>query len=148
MGYRRLEVYQLSHRLAVEVHRMTLSLPKIETYEEASQIRRSAKSVPAQIVEGYCLRKNKNEFVQYLNRAYASAHETVEHLDLLFETTSLKDEELYRNLRGQYDTLCKMIFRFLQGVMERHERPPFVKEEPASYEPDLPSFHISHPTSE
>ena len=46
MNYRNLEVYRLAHELAVEIHRMTLSeLPKFEQYEEASQIRRSAKSI-------------------------------------------------------------------------------------------------------
>ncbi|MCZ6777265.1 MAG: four helix bundle protein [Ignavibacteria bacterium] len=79
-GYKKLEVYQLAHRLAVEVHKMSLGLPKHELYEQGSQIRRSSKSVSAQIVEGFSLRKNKNEFLQYLNRAYASATETLEHL--------------------------------------------------------------------
>ena len=45
-SYRDLEIYQIAHRLAVEVHKTTLrELPKFETYEEASQIRRASKSV-------------------------------------------------------------------------------------------------------
>jgi hypothetical protein len=54
-GYRSLEMYQSVYKLAADVHRMSLTLPKHETYAEGSQIPRLSKSVPARIVEGYCL---------------------------------------------------------------------------------------------
>ncbi|MES0350947.1 MAG: four helix bundle protein [Desulfobacteria bacterium] len=41
-SYKDLEVYSLSYDLAVKVHKMSLKLPKYETYEEGSQIRRSS----------------------------------------------------------------------------------------------------------
>ena len=41
-SYRDLEIYRLSKKLAVDVHRMTLEeLPKFEMFEEGSQIRKS-----------------------------------------------------------------------------------------------------------
>ena len=46
-GYQKLDIYKQSHNLAIKVHEMTMSLPKFEMYEEGSQIRRSAKSIPA-----------------------------------------------------------------------------------------------------
>ena len=52
-SYRDLPVYQLSFRLAVEVDEMTHQLPKHKFYEEGGQIRRSAKSIPANLAEGY-----------------------------------------------------------------------------------------------
>ena len=85
-GYKKLENYQLAHKLAVKVHEMTLALPSFEKFEEGDQARRSSKSVSSQIVEGYSLRKYKNEFLHYLYRAYGSSHETKEHLEYLFET--------------------------------------------------------------
>ena len=144
-GYHQLEIYQRAHRLAVEVHRMSLALPKFEMFETGAQIRRSAKSVSAQIVEGYCLRKNKKEFVQYLNRAHASAHETVEHLRLLHETGSLAQSSEYTRLLAEYDILCRMIFRFMEGVMDRHDKPGFVREEMVRY---ALGPHTSNPTSD
>jgi len=40
MSYRTLEIWRLARDLSIEIHRMTLeSLPKLEMYEEASQIR-------------------------------------------------------------------------------------------------------------
>ena len=53
-SYRDLEIYRLSKKLAVDVHRMTLEeLPKFEMFEEGSQIRKSSKSVVSNIVEGF-----------------------------------------------------------------------------------------------
>ncbi|MEK6571081.1 MAG: four helix bundle protein, partial [Bacteroidota bacterium] len=57
-GYEKLDVFKLSRELAIRVHHMTMNLPRFEMYEEGSQIRRSAKSVPGNIVEGYCLRRH------------------------------------------------------------------------------------------
>ena len=135
-GYRNLDIYNLAHQLALQIHKMTLSLPKFEMYEEGSQIRRSAKSVSSQIVEGYCLRKNKNEFLQYLTRTHATCEETIEHLDYLFETGSLKDQMLFEHLRNEYLTLSKQIFRFTQGVYSQHDKPNYLKE-PSENVPSL-----------
>lgn len=38
MSYKDLEIYQLAFKLAIEVHNMTMTLPKFELYEEGSQI--------------------------------------------------------------------------------------------------------------
>ena len=54
MSYRDLEVWQMSRELVVDIHRMSVEkLPRFELYEQGSQIRRSMKSVKANIVEGY-----------------------------------------------------------------------------------------------
>ena len=120
-GYEKLTVYQQAHRLALEIHEMSLSLPRFELYEEGSQIRRSSKSVSSNIVEGFSLRHYKNEYLRYLSLAYASSQETIEHLDYLFETGSLENKELYRRLRKEYDDLCGMLFNLIQSVREKHE---------------------------
>ncbi len=63
MSYRDLEIWKLAREIAIAVHRMTLqNLPKFEMYEQASQIRRSAKSISSNIVEGYGRRRYKQEF--------------------------------------------------------------------------------------
>src|SRR5205814_7182876 len=105
-------IYKLSLELAIKVHKMTFMLPKFELYEEGSQIRRSAKAIPANIVEGYCLRRHKNEYLQYLHRALGSSQETIIHLRILSETRSLVDEAAFNDLQSQYTQLGKMLFRF------------------------------------
>jgi len=132
-GYKKLEIYQLAHDLALEIHTLTLALPRWEMTEEGSQLRRSSKSVAAQIVEGYGLRIYKKDFLLYLHRAYASTIETVEHLELVCKTGSLKDEALYVKLFNQYTVLAKKLMRFIQAVANGHDKPLWVKEGDLEY---------------
>jgi len=121
MSYRDLEIWKLARQIATAVHRMTLqNLPKFEMYEEASQIRRSAKSVSANIVEAYGRRRYKQEFIRFLVFAHASCNETIEHLELLFETGSLTNEVLYRDLSAQLDLLGRKLNVFIDSVERSH----------------------------
>jgi four helix bundle protein len=120
MNYRDLEVYRLSHELAVEIHGMTLSeLPRYEQFEEASQIRKSAKSISVNIVEGFGRRRFKAEYVRFLIFSHASCDETIEHLSLLKDTNSLKKERAEYFL-SKYDVLGRKISRFIDGVEISH----------------------------
>lgn len=115
-SYRDLEIYQESKRLAIEIHSVSLTLPKFELYEEGSQIRRSSKAVTSAIVEGYSRRRFKADFIRYLVYAQSECDETMVHLDFLFETESLKDSEKYYQLKRDYDSLSKRINKFIQWV--------------------------------
>ncbi len=86
MNYKDLEVWQIARELSIEIHKMTITLPKFEMYEEGSQIRRSSKSVRSNIVEGYGRRRYKNEFIKFIVYAISSTDETIDHLETLFET--------------------------------------------------------------
>jgi len=67
MSYRNLEIWQFARAVSIEIHHVTLEcLPKFEMYEEASQIRRSAKSIRSNVVEGYGRRRYKLEFIRFL----------------------------------------------------------------------------------
>jgi len=116
-NYRDLEIYKLSHKLAVEVHKMTLeNLPKFEMFEEGSQIRRSSKAIPATIVEGFGRKQYQQEYVRYLTYAIASCDETKEHLELLFETDSLTKEDVFQDLLARYEELGKKLYCFRETV--------------------------------
>ncbi|HRF20465.1 MAG TPA: four helix bundle protein, partial [Chitinophagaceae bacterium] len=78
MSYRKLEVWQLAREIVIEIHKMSLSLPKFEMFEEGQQIRRSSKSVKSTIVEGYGRRRYKNEYIKFLVYAHASNDETID----------------------------------------------------------------------
>ncbi len=127
-GYQKLEVFQIARQLCVEIHRMSLELPKFELYEEGSQVRRSSKSIASNIIEGYCLRRHRNEYLQYLRRAFGSCEETRFHLETLFQTGSLTDAELYIQLAERYDRLGKMLFRFLESVASEHRESSFERK--------------------
>lgn len=121
MSYRDLEIWKLAREVAVTVHRMTLKeLPKFEMYEEASQIRRSVKSIRSNIVEGYGRRRYKQEFIRFLVFAHASCDETIDHLQGLSETGSLTNETAYRDLQSQLDLLGRKLNVFIEGVEREH----------------------------
>lgn len=115
-SYRDLEVYKESKQLAAEVHRLSLTLPKFELYEEGSQIRRSSKAVTIAIVEGYGRIRYKADFIKFLIYSQSECDGTIEHLNFLFETLSLKDIDLYKKLHSEYDILSKKINKFIQWV--------------------------------
>ncbi|MDP2364327.1 MAG: four helix bundle protein [Ignavibacteria bacterium] len=120
MNYKDLEIWQLSREVVIELHKMSLELPKFELYEEGSQIRRSSKSVKSNIVEGYGRRNYKNEYIRFITFALASNDETSDHLETLFETGSLTDKIFYDNLHNKIELLGKKINRFLQSVQNKH----------------------------
>ncbi|MFA7419890.1 MAG: four helix bundle protein [Melioribacteraceae bacterium] len=124
MSYKNLEIWKLAKEVVVQIHEMTLTkLPKFEMYEVGSQIRRSSKSVRANIVEGYGRRFYKKEFIHHLIIAIASNDETLDHLETLYETKSLTDEELYTTIHSKTELLGKKINTFIQAVKEKHESP-------------------------
>jgi four helix bundle protein len=121
MSYKNLEIWKLAQELAVDIHKMTLNkLPKFETFEQGSQIRKSSKSVRSTIVEGYGRRRYKQEFLRFLHYAIASNDETVDHLESLLETGSLTDRKLYATIHSRLEILGKKLNLFIQSVEKRH----------------------------
>ena len=120
-SYKDLEIYKKAHKLAIEIHEMSLTLPKFEMYEEGSQIRKSSKSTKTNIVEGFGRRRYKQEFIRFLTYSIASCNETQDHLVNLYETKSLKDKDRYEYFHEEYDHLGKMISNFIKSVEEGHK---------------------------
>ncbi len=121
MSYRKLEIWQIARKLVIDIHKMTLcKLPKFEMFEEGKQIRKSIKSVKSTIVEGYGRRRYKQEFIRFLIYAIASNDETTDHLETLFETESLTDQELYHDLSERLDKLGKKLNLFIKSVKKSH----------------------------
>jgi len=116
MSYKNLKIWQEARKLSIDVHNMSLKLPKFEQYETGSQIRRSSKSIRSNIVEGYGRRMYKSDFVRFLIYAHSSVDETRDHLETLFETESLIDKELFDQISQKIDQTGKMIYRYIQSV--------------------------------
>jgi four helix bundle protein len=114
-SYEDLEIYTLSYKLAVEIHKMSLRLPKYELFEEGSQIRRSSKGITSCIVEGYGRRRYKAEFIKFLVYAHASCDETLLHLNFIKKTHKI-DEQMINHLVEGYKKLGRKIYKFTQYV--------------------------------
>ena len=121
MKYKDLEVWKKARELVKDIHYMTLKdLPKFEIYETGSQIRRSMNSVRANIVEGYGRRCYKQDFLHFLVYAESSTDETIDHLETLYETGSLKSKEKYQNLHERLVILGKMLNSLIKKVKLDH----------------------------
>jgi len=117
-GYEDTAIYQLAKQLAVEIHQMTLEqLPKFEMYEEGSQIRRSSKSIVANFVEGYGMKRYKGDLVRYLTYSLASCDETKAHLEILHETDSLVSQR-FDYLYNQYRKLGAMLYNYRKAAIQ------------------------------
>jgi four helix bundle protein len=119
-GYKDLRVWQLARDIVIEVHKMTMTLPKFEMYEEGAQIRKSSKNVKSTIVEGYGRRIYKAEYLKFLVYALASNDETRDHLETLYDTKSLTDEVVYKRIHGKISMEGKELHDFYIGVEKNH----------------------------
>src|SRR5919205_4313755 len=101
-GHRDLKVYQLAYRLAMEIFNETKNFPKDERYSLIDQIRRSSRSVAANIAEGFRKRQYPNMFVSKLADADAEATETQVWLRFALDCGYLA-EETYQELLTGYE---------------------------------------------
>ena len=79
--YKDLNVFQQSYQLAMQIFEITKNFPKEEMYSLTDQIRRSSRSIPVNIVEGWAKRKYENVFLRHLNDSNGSCEETKIWLD-------------------------------------------------------------------
>lgn len=120
MSYKNLQIWQLAREVVIDIHAMSLTLPKFELYEQGSQIRRSSKTTKSAIVEGYGRRRYKADWIKFLIIALSSNDETIDHLETLFETKSLTNEAVYTSIHSKLQTLGKMLNKFIITVEQEH----------------------------
>ena len=73
-----MDVFGKAYKAALEVHKLSLSFPKHEQFELASQLRRSSKSICANLAEGRARQQGSSaEFRRYVLIALGSADETI-----------------------------------------------------------------------
>ncbi|MDX6447520.1 MAG: hypothetical protein QOH71_4594 [Blastocatellia bacterium] len=65
-GHRDLKVYQLAYKLAMEIFHLSKAFPREEIYSLTDQIRRSSRSVAANLAEGFRKRRYPNMLVNKL----------------------------------------------------------------------------------
>jgi len=101
--HRKLEVFNLADELTVRLYQATARFPEDERYGLASQIRRAAVSVAANIVEG-AARPSRADFLRFLGIAYGSACELQYEITLACRLGYMKDDFQLSSLR-----ICKAL---------------------------------------
>lgn len=116
-GFEGLNVFRLSFRLAMEIYEVTKSFPKVENYSLTDQMRRSARSICANIGEGYRKKRYPKLFVSKMIDADGESAETLIHLKFSCECKYI-DDKLYVYFIKSYDEVARM----LNGIISHPEK--------------------------
>lgn len=103
-SHRELEVYQLAFKAAMEIFKASKKFPSEEKYSLTDQIRRSSRSVSANITEAWRKRRYEGSFLLTLNNAEAEAAETQTWLEFAVECEYI-DKKTARDLYRTYNQI-------------------------------------------
>src|SRR5688572_7688589 len=107
-GYKELNVYKKAYSTAMEIFHATKKFPREETYSLTDQVRRSSRSVCANLAEAYRKRNYSKYFVSKLSDCDAEAAETMVHLDFALDCGYL-DPQFYNAAIDNYAQIGKML---------------------------------------
>ncbi len=106
--FRDLEVYKIARQLDGEIFEISKSFPKEERYSLTDQIRRSSRSVGAQIAEAWAKRRYEKHFVSKLTDAVGESYET-QHWTETAVSCNYIDATKGQEHLSRYESLTKML---------------------------------------
>ncbi|MGV3509078.1 MAG: four helix bundle protein [Sphingobacteriaceae bacterium] len=107
-SFRDLEVYKLSRSLFKEIFEVSKSFPKEEMYSLTDQVRRSSRSVGAQIAEAWGKRKYEKYFISKLTDADGEQLESQHWIETVLDCSYIS-KETGNALLMQYASVGKML---------------------------------------
>ena len=113
-SYRDLRVYQGPMAAAMEIFEITKSFPKEEKFSMVDQMRRSSRSVCANLAEAWRRRRYKAAFVAKLNDAEGEACETQVWIKFAHNCHYL-DSNLAAGLHERYENVIGQIVRMIES---------------------------------
>lgn len=106
--YRDLEVFRESYAAALDISNLAKRFPQFENVELGRQIRKAARSIPANIVEGWAKRNSTLEFKRFLQVAVGSCDEVRLWLEFSKDERYIT-EELYKSQMSRYNRIGAML---------------------------------------
>jgi len=107
-SFKSLNVYQMAYKCALAIFEISKTFPKEEKYSLTDQIRRSSRSVCANIAEGYRKRIYPKHFTSKISDADGECSETIVWLDFSLDCKYI-DSDTYNDLINQYKEIGKML---------------------------------------
>jgi four helix bundle protein len=117
VDYKKLQIWERSHVIVLEIYKLTKDFPKEELYGLTSQIRRSSLSIPSNIAEG-CGRNSDAELSRFLVIAMGSAAEA-EYQLLLAKDLGYIEDLIFKKLDDELNQIRKMLNVFIKKVNAR-----------------------------
>ncbi len=107
-SFRDLEVYKLSRQLSKEIFEVSKKFPKEEMYSLTDQIRRSSRSIGAQIAEAWGKRRYEKHFISKLTDAEGEQLETQHWIEIALDCTYISNEGT-KDLLDKYSSIVNML---------------------------------------
>ncbi len=107
-NYKKLQVWQESVDLAVDLYKVLQHFPTDEKFGITSQIKRSIVSVPSNIAEG-AGRHTPKQFVQFLSNANGSACEADTQL-IIANRVGFLEDEVYAEIENRLNKIQRMLY--------------------------------------
>jgi len=114
-----LETWRFGRRLRVEVYRICQGFPKNETFGLASQVRRAAVSVTANIAEDFG-RYSYQENIQFCRQSRGSVYELRDHFTTALDAGYITKEQ-YAVLDRQAISVINLINGYIRSTKERKD---------------------------
>ena len=108
--YKDLLVYQQAYRAALAVSKLTRAFPRNEQFELAHQMRAAARSIPANIAEGWARRESAAEFRRFLQMSIGSCEEIKVWLDFSRDE-GYANEDVLEGLHAEYARIGALLHR-------------------------------------
>jgi four helix bundle protein len=109
-----LKVWQLAHKLSLEIAVLVKSFPRDERYDLSGQMRRSARSIPSDISEGFG-RFHFNDKLTFYERCRASLGELRNHFQEALDNQYI-DEDCYKTFYKKINEIGYLLNRMMKGV--------------------------------
>lgn len=107
-SHRELKVYQLSFEVGMEIFNLSKKFPKEETYSLTDQMRRSSRSVSANIAEAFRKRRYPKSFVSKLSDSESESAETQVWLDYALACRYINNDD-FEKLNQKYENILGML---------------------------------------
>ena len=114
INHQDLEVYQLAFANAMEIFNLSNNFPRSELYSLTDQIRRSSRSVCANLAEAFRKRRYRKAFIAKLSDAESEAAETQVWLDFAFNCNYI-DENTKDYLHLQYNFIIGRLVNMINN---------------------------------
>jgi four helix bundle protein len=118
-SFEKLEVWQLARVLKKDLYNKSKGFPKEEIYGLTSQLRRAIGSVTANLAEGSG-RSTQADRANFINMAYASSLEVLDHLITAYDCNFLEKED-YEDYRLRLDELLNKLNAYYKYQLNRKE---------------------------
>ncbi|MEO0127043.1 MAG: four helix bundle protein [candidate division WOR-3 bacterium] len=113
-NYTELDVYKLAKDGAMKIFYLTKNFPPEERYSLTDQIRRSSRSVCANICEAWHKRRYRLAFISKLSDAETEAAETKEWLDFALRCNYI-DDSTFKPLSYLYTNIIGKLIRMIDN---------------------------------